>query len=108
MGVRAARFATPPVDVPVLEPDTARERRRGWNDHIANDLTASLTDAISSGYLTSEDAGYAVAVKARDQGMGSLTTLEQDIFEFELRPLIESFEQRKIEDMGRDELERQE
>jgi len=80
----------------------------GWNDHIANELTASLTDAVSSGYLTSEDAGYAVAVEARDQGMGSLTTLEQDIFEFELRPLIESFEQRKIEDMGRDGLERQE
>ena len=59
----------------------------GWNDHIANELTASLTDALSSGYLTSEDAGYAVAVKARDQGVGNLTALERDIFEFELRPL---------------------
>lgn len=72
----------------------------GWNDHIANELTASLTDALSSGYLTSEDAGYAVAVKARDQGMGSLRALERDIFEFEIRPLLESFEQRKMEDIG--------
>ncbi|MGF6492230.1 hypothetical protein ABIE56_000383 [Luteibacter sp. 621] len=80
----------------------------GWNDHIANELTASLTDAISSGYLTTEDAGYAVAVKARDQGVGSLTALERDIFEFELRPLLESFEQRKMEDIGRDELDRPE
>lgn len=48
----------------------------------------------------------AVGVKVRDQGMGSLNELEQDIFEFELRPLIESFEQRKIEDVGREELER--
>lgn len=80
----------------------------GWNDHIANELTASLTDALSSGYLTTEDAGYAVAVKARDQGVGSLTALERDIFEFELRPLLESFEQRKMEDIGRDELDRPE
>lgn len=80
----------------------------GWNDHIVNELTQSLRDAIGSGYLTNEDPGYAVAVKVRDQGMGSLTELEQDIFEFELHPLIESFEQRKIEDVGRDELERPE
>ncbi|MGA7437306.1 MAG: hypothetical protein WBW32_04160 [Luteibacter sp.] len=80
----------------------------GWNDHIANELTASLTDALSSGYLTSEDAGYAVAVKARDQGVGNLTALERDIFEFELRPLLESFEQRKMEDIGQDELDRPE
>ena len=80
----------------------------GWNDHIANELTASLTDAIASGYLTSEDAGYAIAVKARDQGMGSLTDLECEIYEFELRPLIESFEQRKIEDIGQDEFDRPE
>lgn len=80
----------------------------GWNDHVANELTQSLKDAIASGYLTSEDPGYAVALKVRDQGMSSLTELEQDIFEFELRPLIESFEQRNTEDIGRDELERPE
>ena len=80
----------------------------GWNDHIANELTESLRDAITSGYLTSEDPGYAVAVKIRDQGLSSLTEFEQDIFEFELRPLIEAFEQRKLEDLGRDELERPE
>jgi hypothetical protein len=80
----------------------------GWNNHIANELTASLTDAISSGYLTTEDAGYAVAVKASDQGVGSLTALERDIFESELRPLIESFEHRQMEEIGRDELDRPE
>ncbi|MGN6481971.1 hypothetical protein [Luteibacter sp.] len=80
----------------------------GWNDHIRNELTESLRDAIASGYLTAEDPGYTVAVKVRDQGPGSLSEIEQDVFDFELRPLIESFEQRKIEDIGRDELEKPE
>lgn len=80
----------------------------GWNDQIASELTQSLSDAITSGYLTADDPGYAVAVKARDRGIGSLTEVEQDIFEFELCPLIESFEQRQLEDVGRNEMERPE
>ena len=79
-----------------------------WGDHIANELTESLSEAITSGYLTREDPGFALAAKVRDHGIGSLTDTERDIFEREIWPLLESFEQRKLEDTGRDELERPE
>jgi len=64
----------------------------GPRDHDDDDaLRASLNELIAAEFITPEDAGYAIAVKVRDGE--PLTVAEQEVFDVDLRPVVESFDQ---------------
>ncbi|QWT22016.1 hypothetical protein KPL74_08415 [Bacillus sp. NP157] len=73
----------------------------GWNDHISANITQVLIDMLAAGFLTPEDVGYDIAIKVRDRGAGALTGAEREIYEMDLRPLIESFDQGRNEPAAR-------
>jgi hypothetical protein len=74
----------------------------GWNDHIDNNLSESLKDLISGGFVFEGGAPFAVAQKAIEGGTASLTPDEMNVFEEQLVPALTALEQAKLEAQAED------
>nr|WP_157503886.1 hypothetical protein [Luteibacter rhizovicinus] len=76
--------------------------RMGWNDHIDSDLSESLNELISGGFVFEGGAPFAVAQKVIEGGRTSLTPDEMNVFEEQLVPALRALEQAKREDEAED------
>mgnify|MGYP001033030641 CR=1 FL=1 len=70
----------------------------GWNDHIDNDLSESLKELVSKGFVSEGSAAFDVARKIIDSGKTSLTPAEADVFEKQVVPALTALDEANLED----------
>jgi hypothetical protein len=70
----------------------------GWNDHIDNDLSESLKELISAGFVFEGGVPFDVAQKIIASGKANLTPAEVDVFDEELAPALRALAEDKLED----------
>ena len=74
----------------------------GWNDHIDQELTDSMKELISGGFVFEGGLPFDVAKKVLATGKESLSAVEAQVFERELMPALQALEEAKAEKHYRD------
>lgn len=69
----------------------------GWNDHIDNDLTVSLKELVSAGYVFEGGAPFEVAQKVISGGKNSLTSDDLIIFDEQVVSALRALDQAGLE-----------
>jgi hypothetical protein len=73
----------------------------GWNDHTDPQLNDALGELIAGGFLFAGGAPYDVAQQVLAGGRASLTPPQARIFDEELVPAVQAWEEARLEAEGR-------
>jgi hypothetical protein len=73
----------------------------GWNDHTDPQLSDALSALIAGGFLFEGGAPYDVAQRVLAGGKASLTGYQARVFDEELVPALQAWEEAQLEAEGR-------